>query len=113
MLATFMTVITERQHNTVVAPPDELTYEQQLARRGAEILDKERPGWHKKVNPANLNVHSAKQCVLKQLYGDFGVGRSDLIGRGYPIYDLLGFHAFGDKDKLNEAWRDEIAARRA
>ena len=97
--------------------------------RGAKLLDKASPGWAYKVQLGKLDISSAENCVLGQLFDDFLVGRrvveDHLGGLGWDStpdphftlaygFDWYGFdgtkgHAY---PKLSEHWRGEIRARR-
>lgn len=87
-------------------------------RRGAELLDRERPGWADEV-PADerLEMEDCSKCVLGHLFGEFGRGLDAL-----PVWDVedLGFNIVntrtdddGDKEyaALADAWRAEIRRR--
>jgi hypothetical protein len=39
--------------------------------RGIRWLDKEHPGWHKKIDLRILDLNQCRKCVLGQLFGDF------------------------------------------
>lgn len=40
----------------------------------AEVLDRVRPGWANEVNTKTLDLENARNCVLGQVYGDYGFG---------------------------------------
>lgn len=41
---------------------------QQRVQAGAVLLDQKMPGWHEKIDPGTLDLHSKQQCVLGQLF---------------------------------------------
>jgi hypothetical protein len=107
--------------------------------RGAALLDERMPGWEAKIDLDRLDLNSAWDCVLGQLYGQDdrnGYDRGKLmLDMSLPIAADHGFSQFGpgcprtralgdqDRDELlaiNEAyreltntWRDLILSRRA
>lgn len=59
--------------------------------RGAELLDRLRPGWAAEIDVERLDVGDARHCPLGQLYGNYREGR---IALGIPGDDescLYGF----------------------
>jgi hypothetical protein len=94
------------------------------AATGARLLDRERPGWAHQVDPERLDMTTARDDVLGQLYGDFQAGLDQLVaceptGQARP-YSWASRHGFdlpidagwGDYAQLTEAWRAELARRR-
>lgn len=84
----------------------------EAAERGASLLDGQRPGWHRAIDIAQLNIAHAGHCICGQLYGGYIEGLTALgVGSGPREY---GFNAHGQEayDELTAAWRDEIARRR-
>lgn len=47
-------------------------------RAGVMLLDQRKPGWPQQVNAETLNLASAMECVLGQLYGSYADGLSAL-----------------------------------
>jgi len=84
----------------------------ETATRGAQLLDKRVPGWAQRINLPALDMNSCNDCVLGQLYGDYGVG-VDELGLTQPA--LIGFDLGAgncDYPALDAAWTTEIMARR-
>lgn len=90
---------------------------QERARRGAELLDRECPGWADRIDVDALTIGNRKLDILGQLYGDYydgcralGLSTTD----PWPKAELgftwdTGFY----HGPLWAAWRDLIAERRA
>lgn len=75
-------------------------------RKGAELLDEQRPGWHRRINLNMLDVGSPTRCVLGQCYGGYYKGLAKLgLESGHT-------HGFVGPIYLNKEWRQEILARR-
>jgi len=102
---------------------------QERVRRGAAYLDDVDPGWHRRIDPAVLELGHGRQCILGQLHGEFrlGLGRSHLITMSSAPRASLSPVAYGfkcvdgvpepwkerDYELLNEAWRDAVQTRQA
>ncbi len=43
-------------------------------KKGAALLDTQRPGWRERINTDTLNVARGEHCILGQIYGGFGTG---------------------------------------
>jgi hypothetical protein len=56
----------------------------QRVRRGAELLDRHRPGWEWQVDIEHLNLSDTDFCLLGQLYGDYHSG-CDALGLGQGV----------------------------
>lgn len=83
--------------------------------RGAALLDQYLPGWTSEINLNELRIESGSDCVLGQLYGDYGDGRDRVGIRSTAHSESLGFtggYTGGDWYGLNEAWRELIEDRR-
>jgi hypothetical protein len=81
--------------------------------RGAALLDQYRPGWTGEIDVHELRIESGSDCVLGQLYGDYGEGRERIGILNSTHAEALGFT--GGKSGwygLNEAWRELIEDRR-
>lgn len=83
---------------------------------GAELLDREEPGWEQRIDVRELDLQDACRCILGQLYGDYDDGIA-LIH--LPDEDSLGFD-FGFNSTmtpqfrtLTRAWKALIRERRA
>jgi hypothetical protein len=100
--------------------------------RGAAQLDELRPGWDTLVNVDLIDLSTAEDCVLGQVFGNYCtaidtyIRRDDLderIACGFTINGDRIFEAFNDLADyeggrpalrvLEEAWREEILRRRA
>ncbi len=98
------------------------------ARRGAKLLDRKRPGWHKEVKPESLRMQSCYSCVLGQLYGFYFAGLEPVLGRiktyekrtrqehrhGFILTsDDQSYKTYNEEyEALAEAWKAEILRRR-
>jgi hypothetical protein len=60
-------------------------------RRGAELLDRHRPGWGWEVDIEHLDMGDHDFCVLGQLYGDYHSGCDAL---GFGEYEERSTHGF-------------------
>ncbi len=92
---------------------------QERVQAGADLLDREMPGWDERIELGQLSVLSTCRCVIGQLFaGDWfeGTHRLGFHGEiGEPTSTFAcGFDAYTDEeyDILTAAWRDLIAARR-
>lgn len=50
-------------------------------KRGVELLDRQIPGWEKRIDPKILNINSCAHCILGQLFGWY---RPDMVG--LPVF---------------------------
>lgn len=92
------------------------------ARRGARLLDKKLPGWHRKVKITTLDISECRDCALGQAHpSGFSAGVWDVLeGEEKPsrvIAPRLVYFGFDqvrgdDYGPLTEAWKDEIRDRR-
>jgi hypothetical protein len=85
--------------------------------RGAALLDQYRPGWADEIDLDELRLESGSDCVLGQLYGDYGEGRAQLRILDTAYSQDLGFTAgldgpAADWFGLNRCWRALIEDRR-
>lgn len=106
-----------------------LEYAQERVRRGAAYLDDVDPGWHRRVDPATLELSSGSSCILGQLHGDFrmGLSRAHLINLSSAPRASLSPVSYGfqcvsgvddavqDRDYvyLNQAWQEAVRKRYA
>lgn len=84
--------------------------------RGAKLLDEKLPEWRSKIDLDLLDISTATQCVLGQLFGDYRVGLSQLFWTGermpyptpMPVFNRAvecGFTSnFGNDDEDEEEW---------
>ena len=94
---------------------------------GALLLDEERQGWYNEIKLDSLDMSiGAKSwndtsdvpcgCILMQLYGSYGEGKTELAIGG-PEAEELGFEAMDvplneEYEVLGEAWVAVITERR-
>lgn len=80
--------------------------------RGAELLDREVPGWEKRVPAGCVSIASPNFCVLGHVFGAYVHGRAAL-GLTASSSKLAGFMFSDYKDivSLNRAWHDLISER--
>lgn len=95
-----------------------------LAANGATFLDEQIPDWYTIVNPATLDIGRSDNCVVGQLFGSYwnGISKLNLLcdSPGEDAYakrvsygfSVMGVWQSGLMESLNDAWREEIAARR-
>jgi hypothetical protein len=93
---------------TVAAP----SIAEDRAAKGADLLDRERPGWAGKIDRKRLEIWRCSDCVLGQTFGGFGVG---FIALGLNVGKAVA-HGFAlDPDvgstELRDAWLAEIERR--
>jgi hypothetical protein len=89
-----------------------ISFHRWAAKRGARLMDRERPGWARRINRVTLNLQTRYDCVLGQEYGGYSIGLAHLgFGRFRAI--SYGFClSAGHWDSLTAAWQAEIRARR-
>lgn len=95
--------------------------------RGAELLDRVRPGWAREIAADELAMETCDRCLLGQLYGDYHIGfRAVLTSSdsrnlyragnfGFTLYDLEqlndGPYVMARFAGLADAWRAAIRGR--
>lgn len=74
-----------------------------LADLGAEYLDRNYEGWRDSVNPDHLHMEDGYQCVLGQMFGDYGNGIRVIYNEHYNDEDgpNTGDAADGEWPKAN------------
>ncbi len=84
---------------------------------GATLLDQKWPGWHQRINLAELDQGSCADCTLAQLYGWYFDGLAHL-GLARAAAEIYGFNASDCGAALAEAylslteqWVREVAHR--
>jgi len=85
----------------------------QRAARGAEFMDRVRPGWFNEIRLDDLEMLSLKDCILGQIYGSYSrglltVGLNSLwmpVRYGFALVLVFSW-------RLTRAWRREIEQRR-
>ena len=55
------------------------SYERDRVANGAALLDKHNPDWYMAVSLQGLRMSSCSECVLGQLYGDYGRGLDKVL----------------------------------
>jgi len=93
-----------------------LTVVEKLKRQvelGAAFLNVVNPNWFKEINPKELNMASAKVCILGELYGNYHNGVKELRLRD-EMPENMGFHADhkGRYLILNKFWKSKVRALR-
>ena len=84
--------------------------------RGAELLDREKPGWERKIDVETLDLSSCSECILGQA---FRVNQHPAYRRALDILGVessrYGFTPWGRQawSNLTAAWRELIESRRA
>lgn len=65
----------------------------EAAARGIKLLDEYGPkNWTEQLHPGDLNLGSCAQCILGQVYGDFGRG-TWALGAALGLASDADFHA--------------------
>jgi hypothetical protein len=57
-------------------------------RRGAALLDEERPNWFEEIDLDELKMANCNHCILGQIYGEYDAGIEVLSGEG--IEEIYG-----------------------
>lgn len=82
--------------------------------RGMDFLDKECPGWEEVMDPKILDISCGQNCVIGQIFGDYGVGIQtlDINAENAPG---LGFESTRKVTykNLNICWKKQIKNRLA
>lgn len=85
---------------------------------GVTFLDETVPDWREKIEPISLNVADGNNCVLGQVFGNFGDGLIFLKKDANWAADH-GMYAYGHNDgvsclkeyqRLTEEWRIVLSA---
>lgn len=115
-------------YNDVPTPEQVTAFYVDRAKRGAEFLDKEMPGWASRIDLSKFGMHDGRYCVLGQLFSNnnphspseayfFGVEELELGEDGRPTEDALGFFLRNSHgpcsswSELTDAWVAEITLR--
>lgn len=78
----------------------------------ALLLDTAQPGWYNTVNTGRLDMSSASDDILGNVFGGYDKGIEQLFGNIYDSCDrLVGDTIFGHRADL-EQWLAEIYSRR-
>lgn len=97
---------------------------QDLAEKGAALLDEVNPEWWERINLQTLQMNSFINCVLGQLYGDYHEGSKKLRlnedddekARRLGFYPSQEWYDCSDGDegyRVTGVWRNLILKRRA
>lgn len=92
--------------------------------RGASMLDRQMPGWAERINVGTLKIEGCTDCILGQVYGEFGKGAFQLLYDPTTPCDLYGLaieYGFGADcqtpgpamgyENLQDTWIEAIADR--
>ena len=80
--------------------------------QGARHLDIIRDNWFNEIDLAMLTMHSMKQCILGQLYGDYSRAIKQLfVGATHAQKLILMFDVFGCTHN-HKLWVHEIDERK-
>lgn len=99
-----------------------MTTAEKRVKRGAALLDKDLPGWFRKVDVHVLDVQDTARCVVGQCYGSWIDGTGRLGLRDGVEQSEHGFNLAWEEynsawedayvNELNLLWVKEIEARR-
>jgi hypothetical protein len=90
----------------------------EMASRGADLLDAENPTWYRITDLDTLDMSDPDFCVLGQVYGDYcdGLLKLNLTAFGARVrnygFDMLSGTPDEDFTLLTQAWREQILLRR-
>lgn len=93
---------------------------QEYAARGADLLDRYRPGWAEEIVPEGLDLADPCDCILGQIYGQYDEGCTELSeddgfygssAEAYGFTTPLGWPGHPHWGLLETAWLNEIAIR--
>lgn len=91
-------------------------------RRGALLLDREIPGWWKRVDPSRVDCWNPSACILAMVCGDYEAGKRRLalshvaaIACGFCAHACLlapgNPDPEGEYAALSLAWAEEVRDR--
>ena len=100
----------------------------EAAATGADLLDRLKPGWYRRINLEQLDVSRVDSCVVAQLYnGNYAAGRHDLerLHGDHITSWRYGFSVVGIPceivrhrealieyyQRLTTSWRQQVIAR--
>jgi hypothetical protein len=87
-----------------------VTAEEAVA-NGIWLLDRKVPDWRTRVKPKALRLQHSHQCVLGQLFGDYGLAILELsIVHTAGEYGFIPVSERYDYPQLTPAWRKAFAA---
>lgn len=80
--------------------------------RGAEYLDEVRPDWWRSVNLERLDLVSGDDCILGQIWDDYGYAVELLRLTERDVTDYgFGLVTAASWPRLTALWRAEVATR--
>lgn len=94
--------------------------------RGAQLLDRKRPGWHGRIDVDQLRMEECERCVLGQVFGEYRDGLLRLFPGPYLSEhwagSFFGFCLFNEDfflvdyvdpqwHELRDLWLGEINQR--
>jgi len=81
---------------------------------GPSLLDDKYPGWYKKIDLEKLDMYSAYNCILGQLYGTFRKGFRDLHldDDRFNLEELIHMGFFDSTGDEESEWILAIQSRR-
>lgn len=83
--------------------------------RGIAWLNKNKPGWLKKINVAKLNLANYNVCILGQSYKNYwNIVTDENDGLTEEQAEKMGFHDLdGEYDLLTAIWYEKIKCMRS
>lgn len=87
---------------------------------GAALLDEKVPGWRTKVDLDIFELRSTEDCILGQVFGDYGVGTRELglnreaqaaHGFDLKVEDYLSDEEYYLFSLLEDAWYMELKSK--
>jgi len=79
------------------------------AKRGAEILDREFPGWEHQINLMTLEIRSSQRCVLAQVGRHHKKTMTDMVEVLFDRLQFLTLRDHGFAIDAQDAWDWEAA----
>lgn len=95
------------------------------AKRGAQLLDKDRPQWYAEIDTDILQMQDCDRCILGQLYNHylFGLNQTDIDANDDPWFYGFNIPTVVERNArhlrtiyysiLTEAWINEIKERQS
>lgn len=86
--------------------------------RGMALLDRARPGWHRRINLDRLDIADGRRCALGQTYGMYGWGvdrlglsRGTSASHGFNANYVVPVTTRTEYNRLTAEWRRQIETR--
>jgi hypothetical protein len=73
---------------------------------GAALLDERLPGWRDHIDPTTLRLEDGCNCILGQLFGDYGKG-IDMLGVSPTQFGFVKGRT--TYERLTAAWKRVLA----